>query len=134
MITADSSVWIGFFNGSDSPQIRALDEVLDDSANEIVLLDVVLMEVLRGFRLDRDCRQAKELFAPLPVFTAGGEAVALSAASLYRDLRREGLTVRSPIDLLIGTWCIRNDCLLLHDDRDFDGMERLKGLQTWKAE
>ena len=131
MITADSSVWIGFFNGAESPQIRALDAVLDDSANEIVLLDVVLMEVLRGFRLDRDCRYARDLFAPLPVFTAGGEAIALAAASLYRDLRREGLTVRSPIDLLIGTWCIKNDCLLLHDDRDFDGMESLKGLQTW---
>ena len=131
MITADSSVWIGFFNGADSRQIRALDAVLDDSANEIVLLDVVLMEVLRGFRLDRDWLHAQELFAPLPVFTAGGESVALAAAGLYRDLRRAGLTVRSPIDLLVGSWCIQNDCLLLHDDRDFDGMARLKGLQTW---
>ena len=70
----------------------------------------------------------------MPVFTAGGESIALAAASLYRDLRRQGVTVRSPIDLLVGTWCIQNDCLLLHEDRDFASMESHHGLQTWKAE
>lgn len=132
MITVDSGVWIGFFNGHDKPQIRSLDALLDDSANEIVLLDVVLLEVLRGFRHERDWRAARDLFAPLPVFTAGGEALALAAASLYRSLRRQGVTVRSPIDLLIGAWCIANDCLLLHDDRDFHGMEGPRGLQNWR--
>lgn len=134
MITADSSVWISFFNGHDSDQARVLDALLDDSANEIVILDVVLMEVLRGFRDEREWRIAKELFAPLPVFTAGGETVALAAASLYRDLRRKGVTVRSPIDLLVGAWCIQNDCMLIQDDRDFDGMECHHGLQTWNAQ
>lgn len=130
MITVDSSVWIGYFNGHESPQTQALDTALDDSATEIVLLDVVLMEVLRGFRQEREARLAGAAFEPLPVFTAGGEAVAQSAAFIYRDLRRNGITVRSPIDLLVGTWCIRNDCALLHDDRDFDGMERRHGLQS----
>jgi predicted nucleic acid-binding protein len=134
MITADSSVWIAYFNGSDSAQTRALDAALDDSANEIVMLDVVLMEVLRGFRHDRDWRYARSLFAPLPVFTAGGETVALAAASMYRDLRREGVTVRSPIDLLVGAWCLQNECLLLHDDRDFDGMTSHHGLRTWSVQ
>lgn len=134
MITADSSVWIGYFNGHQSPQTRALDEALDDSANEIVLLDVVLMEVLRGFRYERDALVARAAFAQLPVATAGGEAVAHTAASLYRDLRRQGRTVRSPIDLLVGAWCIRNDCLLIHDDRDFEGMELHEGLLTWRPQ
>ena len=37
MITADSSVWIDYFNGQDTPQVRQLDAALDDSTNEIVL-------------------------------------------------------------------------------------------------
>ena len=41
-----------------------------------------------------------------------------------------GITVRSPIDLLVGAWCIRNDCLLIQDDRDFAGMQQIEGLQT----
>jgi predicted nucleic acid-binding protein len=134
VITADSSVWIGYLNGQLSPQTAALDAALDDSANEIVLLDLVLMEVLRGFRDEREARFARRLFLPLPVFTAGGESNALAAASMYRQLRRKGVTVRSSIDLLIATWCIQNDCLLIHDDRDFDGMQRLQGLQTWRAQ
>lgn len=134
MITIDSSVWIDYFCGRDTPQTQLLDQALDDSANEVVLLDVVLMELLRGFRHDHEWRLAREALAPLPVVTAGGEQVALSAAAIYRDLRRAGLTVRSPVDLLVGAWCIENDCLLIHGDRDFDGMERLKGLQGWKGE
>lgn len=130
MITVDSSVWIGYFNGHESTPTRALDAALDDSATEIVLLDVVLMEVLRGFRHERDARLATAAFEPLPIYTVGGEAVAVAAASIYRDLRRRGLTVRSPIDLLVGTWCIQHDCVLLHDDRDFDGMQQKHGLQS----
>ncbi|RYX93155.1 MAG: PIN domain nuclease [Comamonadaceae bacterium] len=135
MITADSSVWIGYFNGLDTPQIRALDAVLDDSAQEVLLLDVVLMEVLRGFRHDRDWQLAREAFAGLPVATAGGEGIAVAAASLFRKLRGQGVTVRSSIDLLVGAWCIENGCALIHNDRDFVPLEKLQGLeslQTWK--
>jgi predicted nucleic acid-binding protein len=134
VITVDSSVWIGYFNGHDSAQTRALDTLLDDSANELVVLDVVLMEVLRGFRRERDWQLARQAFAALPVATAGGETVALAAAALYRDLRRAGVTVRSPIDLLVGAWCMHNGCALIHDDRDFDGMHSLMGLQSWKPQ
>ncbi|MES2973981.1 MAG: PIN domain nuclease [Pseudomonadota bacterium] len=134
MITADSSVWIGYFNGQDSPQTRALDAALDDSVNEIVLLDVVLMEVLRGFRYEREWTLARQALAQLPVATASGEGVAVSAASLYRKLRSSGYTVRSPIDLMVGAWCIRNDCQLIHADRDFESMARLEGLQAWRPE
>ena len=56
--------------------------------------------------------------------------VAQHAAAMYRRLRGHGITVRSPIDLLVGAWCIRNDCLLIQDDRDFAGMQQIEGLQT----
>jgi predicted nucleic acid-binding protein len=134
MITADSSVWIDYFNGHDTPQVRTLDAALDDSTNEIVLLDVVLMEVLRGFRHDREYDFARQALAPLPVEQAGGEEIAHYAATLYRRLRGHGITVRSSIDLLVGAWCIHNDCLLIHDDRDFAGMEQMEGLQAWQVQ
>lgn len=130
MITADSSIWIDYFRGTTTPHTEALDAVLNDSAHELVLLDVVLMEVLRGFRFAQELRLARQALAPLPVVTAGGEDVAVLAAEIYRDLRLQGLTVRSPIDLLVGAWCIRNDCDLIQNDRDFDGMVAFKGLRT----
>ena len=130
MITADSSVWIDYLGGRNTAAAAQLDAVLDDSSHDIVLLDVVLMEVLRGFRFDHEWRMARNAFAALPVLTAGGEAVASKAAGMYRSLRSEGVTVRSTIDLLIGAWCIENDCSLIHSDRDFDAMPG-HGLQLW---
>jgi len=130
MITADSSVWIAYFNGDESPQVAALDAALDDSAHEIVLLDVVLMEVLRGFRHNKEYELARSALAPLPLRQAGGETLARGAAAMYRRLRQHGFTVRSPIDLLVGAWCIQNDCLLIHNDRDFKPMATLEGLQA----
>ena len=130
MITADSSVWIDYLAGRTTRAASQLDAVLDDSSRDIVLLDVVLMEVLRGFRFDHEWRMARNAFTALPVLTAGGEAVASKAASMYRSLRSEGVTVRSSIDLLIGAWCIENECSLIHSDRDFDAMPA-HGLQFW---
>ncbi len=130
MITADSSVWIDYFAGRSTPASNELDAVLDDSSHDLVLLDVVMMEVLRGFRYDREWRVAKDAFSALPVQMAGGDDLAVKAAGLYRRLRSEGFTVRSSIDLMVGSWCIENDCTLIHSDRDFVPMSE-HGLQVW---
>jgi predicted nucleic acid-binding protein len=98
---------------------------LEDNADQLVVLDLVLMEVLRGFAHDHEWRLARDAFADLPLATAGGEAVALRAADLYRQQRRRGITIRSPIDLMVAAWCLEHSCALLHADRDFDGIEGL---------
>ena len=129
MITADSSVWIDYLGGKTTPKTQLLDDILDDSSRDVVLLDVVLMEVLRGCRHEHEWRLANQALCALQVHTAGGEKVARSAATLYRQLRQEGVTVRSAIDLLVGSWCIDSGCALIHNDRDFVPMEQ-RGLLT----
>ena len=131
MITADSSVWIDYLAGRSTPKARVLDNVLEDSSRDVVLLDVVLMEVLRGFRFEHEYKLANQVLSALPIQTAGGESVARSAAVLYRLLRKEGITVRSPIDLLVGSWCIHAGCALIHNDRDFAPMQQ-HGLQAFE--
>ena len=133
MITADSSVWIDYLGGRATPNAQLLDEVLDDSSRDVVLLDVVLMEVLRGCRYEHEWRLANQALSDLPVHTAGGDVVARSAATLYRQLRKTGLTVRSPIDLLVGSWCISTGCALIYNDRDFVPMQQ-HGLQAFASE
>ena len=132
MITADSSVWIDFLSGRLTPEAQLLDEVLDDSSRDVVMLDVVLMEVLRGCRFEHEWRMANQALSDLSLHVAGGDAVARSAAAMYRQLRKTGVTVRSPIDLLVGGWCISTGCLLIHNDRDFVPMQQ-HGLQTFKT-
>ena len=134
LFTTDSSVWIDYFRGRASSATDALVAALNDSRSELVMLDVVLMEVLRGFRFPRELRQAEQVLAALPVAPAGGERTARAAAYLYRDLRQRGITVRSSIDLLVGAWCIEHEVPLLHADRDFDGMAEHHDLAVFQSE
>ena len=133
MITADSSVWIDYLKGVDTTQTQLLDNVLNDSSRDFVLLDVVLMEVLRWYRFDQEWQLANRLLSRLAVQTAGGEKTARSAAALYRQLRKIGITVGSPIDLVVGSWCINSGCALIHNDRDFASMQQ-HGLLAFKDE
>ncbi len=60
----------------------------------------------------------------------GGVDLAREAARNYRTLRSRGHTVRKTFDCLIATFCIREQHLLLHRDRDFDPFERLLDLSV----
>jgi predicted nucleic acid-binding protein len=133
MITIDSSVWIDYFRGARTLQTNAVDTLFDDSSNDVIVLDVVLMEVLRGFRHTHEFAMADRLLSALPIITAGGEDVARAAAHMYRQLRGVGVTVRSSIDLLVGAWCIRERCALVHNDRDFAPMQAHHGLITHRS-
>lgn len=132
MLVVDSSVWIDFFAGHPSPARAALRRLLDEGEVRIVVPDLVLFEVLRGFRNERDHRHAKALLESLNIESTGGAALALEAARHYRSLRAAGITVRSALDVLIATFCIERDYLLLHRDRDFRAFEQLRGLRGWE--
>ncbi len=60
----------------------------------------------------------------------GGRELAIESALNYRFLRKKGVTVRKTIDVIIGTFCIHNQIILLHDDQDFDPMVKFLGLQV----
>jgi predicted nucleic acid-binding protein len=132
VVVADSSVWIDFFNAVPNPARDTLRRLLHEGDTRIVVPDLVLFEVLRGFRTERDLRQAQALMTSLDVQSTGGAGLALDAARHYRDLRRSGVTVRSGIDVLVAAFCIERDYTLLHRDRDFEAFETLRGLRGWK--
>ena len=132
MVVVDSSVWIAFFSGRPSPARAELGRLLYEGEARVVVPDVVLYEVLRGFRHERELRQARGLMQALSIESSGGELLALAAAEHYRNLRSRGITVRSAIDVLIAAFCIEHDYLLLHDDRDFDPLAEHRGLRVWQ--
>ena len=128
MILVDSSVWIHYFNGSVTWQTDLLDHYL--STFPIIMGDLILTEVLQGFRSDKEYETAKNFLRALPFRSIGGYDVAVQSAQNYRTLRKSGITVRKTIDIIIATFCIIEGLTLLHDDRDFDPMEIHYGLQT----
>lgn len=128
MIVVDSSVWIGYFNGIASRETDLLDALLE--AELLIVGDLILAEVLQGFREDEDHRRAEAALAELDFRPMVGREIALKSALNYRQLRRRGITVAKTIDVIIATFCIENELSLLHDDRDFEPMRELLGLKT----
>ena len=129
MIVVDSSVWIDFFRGAYTPGRHMLREVLQQDDPAIVVPDLVLYEVLRGFRHARDYANARRLLEGFDVVPAFSPALACLAAEHYRTLVARGFTIRSALDVMIGTFCLYHDHLVLDNDRDFEVMERILGLR-----
>lgn len=126
MWIVDSSVWIDYFNGVHTAQTDRLDAAL--GVQDLAIGDLILCEVLQGFRRERDYRRAQTALLSLPVLVMGGKALALQSASSYRLLRQRGITVRKTMDCLIATFVIVHGFQLLHDDHDFDPFVRYLGL------
>jgi predicted nucleic acid-binding protein len=127
VIVVDSSVWIDYFNGVDSAASERLDKLL--GVEPLAVGDLILAEVLQGFRSDADFRTARELMTSLPVLEMLGQKLAIQSAENYRSLRARGVTVRRAVDVIIATCCIEHGLPLLFEDRDFVPFVRYLGLK-----
>lgn len=128
MILVDSSVWIDFFRNRPTTQAEWLDRSL--GVEGFVVGDLILAEVLQGFKDDKGFNEAKRLLGHLEQVVIGGTELAIEAARNYRKLRSKGITVRGTVDILIATRCVTDGLRLLHSDRDFHAFETHLGLRT----
>ena len=127
MILVDTSVWIDYFNGQKNKHTDKLDELLFSEV--IIIGDIILAEILQGFRNDKDFKMAKNYLDSLTCRTISNKNIAIKSAENFRLLRKKGITVRKTTDMLIGTFCIENNIPLLHNDRDLEPFGEL-GLKT----
>ena len=128
MILVDSSVWVDYFNGAETLATKKLDGLL--GLQPICTGDLILAEVLQGFRQDQDYQTAKTLLCSLPVYPMLGVTLSLKSAENFRILRKQGITIRKTIDTMIATFCIENDFSLLHSDKYFQPFQQLLGLKV----
>ena len=117
MILVDSSVWIDFFNGTKNAEADKLNAIL--GLEEVVIGDLILAEVLQGFRSDADYKVAKNILTSLTVHDLLGKELAIKSANNFRKLRKKGITIRKTADVIIATYCIENKIPLLFTDKDF---------------
>ena len=128
MIVADTSVWIDYFKGKVSPATDFLDSQLDTGL--VVIGDLILLEILQGFKADKDYSLAKEVLLLLQQKEFLDCDLALIAAENYRKLRKKGITIRKTNDVIIASYCIANNLPLLFSDRDFQPFVKHLGLQN----
>ena len=117
MILADTSVWIDYFNGTESIETDHLDSALKEGT--VAMGDLIFLEILQGFRDDNEFSKAKKTLATLDQYELFGAHMVERCADNYRYLRKKGLTVRKTIDLIIATFCIENKVQLIFSDKDY---------------
>ena len=117
MILADTSIWIDYFNGIDNQETDLLDSALNDGT--IAMGDLIFLEILQGFRDDKEFNRAKKTLATLDQYELFGAHMVDKCAYNYRFLRKKGITIRKTIDLIIATFCLENKIRLLFSDKDY---------------
>jgi predicted nucleic acid-binding protein len=115
VILVDTSAWVEFLRGSDSPVCEAVDRLLD---SDLASCGAISMELLAGARDERQLVQLRGLLARTTMLPTSPGDYEL-AAVMYRACRVRGQTVRKLIDCLIGAVAVRADVEVLHVDADF---------------
>jgi predicted nucleic acid-binding protein len=128
VIVVDSSVWIDLFNGRPSRQTEALDGLLADQEMPILVGDIVMYEVLAGFRTREEVARNRLLLENLILVSMLDFELVPRAVANYQTLRRNGITIGT-VDMIIGTYCIETGASLLTADQDFRPMRDHLGLR-----
>ena len=132
MILVDSSVWIDYFRGAQTPQVDLLDGMF--GRTRLAVGDLIVAEVLQGVRDEREFNLVRKTLDTFTQIDLAGYDIAVKAARNFRALRAQGITVRKTIDSIIATRCIEDGHTLLHDDRDFIPYHTHLGLRLAYAE
>lgn len=127
MIVVDSSVWINQLRRIVTRSTTILRQELEPA--EILVGDLVLLEILQGCKTEADADRTEQILRKFDTDEMLGAEMAKLAAANYRYLRHRGITIRSPIDVMIATYCIERGHELLTEDRDFKPMVQHLGLR-----
>jgi predicted nucleic acid-binding protein len=130
MIVVDSNTWADFFNGYQSSYVQRLDAALLEE-EDLAVIPIIITEVLQGFRTDSGFKQARDVLVSLPVIHPAVNSY-VRAASLFRSLRKKGVSVRGAIDCIIAQTCLDADAELLSPDSDFEHIARHTTLRLWR--
>lgn len=130
MILIDSSAFIEFLNRTGSPYDQTIERLIRND-EDCAIADVILTELLRGIKNDREFKAVRDSLATFPLLSLKDSSSYMQAAELYRACRKKGLTVRSTVDLLIAQTAIEHNATLLHNDRDFEAIATVSPLKLY---
>jgi predicted nucleic acid-binding protein len=121
-VLVDSTVCIDFFNGRETAQTVKLEQCFQNH-DEICYCGFVLVEVLQGIHDGKQLIAAGRQFENLTYLNDDRSTFELGA-TIYRELRRQGLTIRNSMDCLISAVVIQHGVNFLENDRDYKFINR----------
>jgi hypothetical protein len=127
MILVDTSVWIEVLRDKTGSTVSAF---RGRTGGEIVVFSrFIQLELLQGASNEHEWNRLDEYLATQYYLEAAANTWR-NAARLYFDLRKSGITVRSPIDCCIACIAMEAQALLLHRDRDFEKIAGISPLEN----
>ncbi len=127
MILVDTSVWIEILRDKRGNIVQIfLDRIGDDIC---VLTRFTQLELLQGARNETEWKMLDK-YLSTQFYVEASQETWREAARIYFDLRRKGTTINSPIDCCIAQIAIESGALLLHRDRDFSRIARIRPLSA----
>lgn len=120
MVLVDTTVLINYLKGNENEKVKLFENVLKRRL-PYGISSYTYQEILQGARDEKEYAGLKKYLSTQVIYFLAEETKTYEeAARLYYELRRQGVTPRSTIDVLIALTALKNNLLLLHDDRDFD--------------
>lgn len=129
MLLIDTSVWVSVFRDRSGRVGQQLETLIDD--REVLLTRFTQLELLQGSLNEKEWTLLSTYLETQDYIELTTDSWQL-AARIYYDLRRRGLTVRSPIDCCIAQAALENNLLLIHNDRDFEIITQVRSLQHFR--
>lgn len=132
MYLIDTSIWIDYFRGKQNAGIQFFEEILDSKIS-YGITGLIYQEILQGANSLVDYKKlttylgTQYFYHPKhPIHTYE------SAAKLYFDCRRKGITLRSSIDCLIARLAMEHGLTLVHNDKDYTHIQEVEpGLKLY---
>ncbi len=128
MIVIDTSVWIMIINKVDHPKAEA-GRTLINQIEDIGIPGIVLDEILRGFRDDKQFEIMKRYLIEDFDYLEMTREVFIKSAEIYRKLRKNGVTLKNPADCLIASCALENNAAIMENDADFKKIAALVPLE-----
>ncbi|MBU1172849.1 MAG: PIN domain-containing protein [Proteobacteria bacterium] len=122
MILVDTSLWIDILKDSRGSLVTSFRERVRKEI--IVFCRFTQLELLQGAKNEHEWRQLDE-YLTSQYYLEANEKTWPTAARIFFELRRKGITVRSPIDCCIATIAHESKALLLHKDKDFTRIDSI---------
>ncbi len=126
MLLIDTSVWVSVLRDRSGQLRQQLETLICDQ--EVLLTRFTQLELLQGSLNEQEWTLLSTYLAVQDYIEPTTHSWQASAR-IYYDLRRQGLTVRSPIDCCIAQSALENNLLLVHRDRDFETIAQVRTLQ-----
>ncbi len=132
MILVDTSTMINYLRGNDDDAALTLQYIIDNNI-PFGINSFIYQEVLQGVATEKDFIKVKRYLDTQRFYELKDKKESYaSAAKIYFQCRKKGITINSTIDCLIAQTVIENNLYLLHSDSDFDNISKVINLKIFR--